>query len=209
MTRAVPVALSVILVAAGGLAACTTLRETQPAHSATEQLLMSHAAELAAAKLAAALPDRGAVFLDSTRVKGDGADYATAAVRAALLARGLTLTPAAAESGLTVELRMGAMSIDQTDTVFGLPAGFIPLPGTVQAFPIPEISIYSNKLRRGVAEFAALAYETGSRRVVAAVAPVGGERNLRERKVLTVFKFGERLERAGQVDGAPPGARRR
>ena len=197
-------ALAAVPVAVLGLGGCTTLRETQPAHTATEQLLMSHAAEIAATRLAAALPERGAVFLDATRVKGDGSDYAVAAARAALVKRGLTLVGDAKDSDLTVELRMGALSIDQTDVVFGLPAGYIPLPGTVQAFPIPELSLYSNKLRRGVAEFAALAYETKTRRAVASIGPTGGERDLRERKILTVFKFGSRLERAGDVYGNRP-----
>ena len=38
------------------LTGCTVVRETLPAHTATEELLVSHATEIAAEKLAAALP---------------------------------------------------------------------------------------------------------------------------------------------------------
>lgn len=188
-------------------AGCTTLRETQPAHTATEELLVSHAAEIAAARLAAALPARAAVFVDATNFKGDNTAYALAAVRAALMQRGLALVADRKESAVTVEVRAGALSIDQRDTVWGLPAGYLPIPGTLSAFPIPEISVYSENLRRGVAEFAAVAYDTRSHVLIAAVGPTGGERDLIQRKYLTVFTKGSRLERAGVVgapDQAPP-----
>ncbi len=183
------------------LAGCTTLRETQPAHTATEELLVSHAAEIAAGRLAGTLPARGTAYVDATNFKGENTAYALAAVRAALIARGLTLVGKPEVSRITVEVRAGALSIDQRDVVFGLPAGYLPIPGTLSAFPIPEISLYSENLRRGVAEFAAVAYDTRTRAPLAAVGPTGGERDLRQRRFLTLFTFGSRLERAGEIDG--------
>ena len=193
--------LLAVTLAATALAGCATLRETQPAHTATEELLVSHAAEIAAGRLAGALPARGTAYVDATNFKGETAPYALAAVRAALIARGLTLVGRPEASRITVEVRAGALSIDQRDVVFGLPAGYLPIPGTLSAFPIPEISLYSENLRRGVAEFAAVAYDTRTRAPIAAVGPTGGERDLRQRRFLTLFTFGSRLERAGEVDG--------
>ena len=192
-----------LLACALALGGCTTLRETQPTHTATEELLMSHAAEIAAGKLALGLPHGSQVFVDASRVKGDGSNYAVSAVRAAFLRQGLELVADKAKSAITVELRMGALSVDQRDVVFGLPEGFIPIPGTVSAFPIPEISVYSENLRRGVAEFAAFAYDTRTRAPLAFVGPVGGERNLVQKRYFTLFKRGARLEAPGVIDGAP------
>lgn len=200
--------LACLLAGGGLLAGCTTLRETQPAHTATEELLVSHASEIAAAKLAAALPASSAVFVDAINFRGEHTDYALSAIRAALVARGMTLVESRDASAVVVEVRAGALSIDQTDTVLGIPAGYLPIPGTLSAFPIPEISVYSDNLRRGVAEFAAFAYDTRTRAPIAAAGPTGGERDLRQRRVLTVFSWGARLERAGEVDGRKPAAGR-
>jgi hypothetical protein len=186
----------------GGLAAllvagCTTLRETQPTHTATEQLLMSHAAEIAAGHLADALPPDGSVWIDDSHFKGDGSDYALGAIQAAFMKRGLVLAPDQKSSHLTVALRMGALSIDQSDTILGLPAGYLPIPGTLSAFPIPEISVYSSNRRIGVAEFSAYAYVTATHQPVAFAGPAAGERKLILKKYLTVFGSGSRVEEPG------------
>ena len=191
-----------VVALSGGMAAlilsgCTTLRETQPAHTATEQLLMSHAAEIAAGHLADALPPDGAVWIDESHFEGYGSEYALSAIEAAFMKRGLILAPSQDRSHVTVALRMGALSIDQSDTVFGIPAGYLPIPGTLSAFPIPEISIYSSNRRVGVAEFSAYAYVTATRQPVAFAGPAPGERKLILKKYLTVFSSGGRVEEPG------------
>lgn len=182
---------------AAALQGCTTLRETQPTHTATEELLMSHAAEIAAGHLAEALPPDGAVWIDDSRFKGDGSDYALSAIQAAFMKRGLVLVPDQRSSHITVALRLGALSIDQSDTVFGFPGGDLPIPGTITALPLPEISLYSSNRRVGVAEFSAYAYVTATRQPVAFAGPAPGERKLILKKYLTVFGSGSRVERPG------------
>jgi hypothetical protein len=176
------------------VAGCTTYHETQPPQSATQQLLESHAAEIAADRLAESLPPVPSVFVDATHFKGDGSDYALAAIEAALLRRGMILTPNQKTSKITLALRMGALSVDQKDTVLGLPAGTLPIPGTVASFPIPEISLYSTYLRVGRAEFAAVAYDTATGAPIAFSGPAGGERRLVQHRYLTFFGSGRRLE---------------
>jgi hypothetical protein len=194
--RPLPAALAggLLLVALTG---CTTLRETQPTHTATEQLLLSHAAEIAAGHLADALPPDGSVWIDASHFKGDGSDYALSAIQAAFMRRGLVLAADQKSSHLTVALRMGALSIDQSDTILGIPAGYLPIPGTLSAFPIPEISIYSSNRRIGVAEFSAYAYVTATHQPVAFAGPAPGERKLILKKYLTVFSSGSRVEEPG------------
>lgn len=177
------------------LAGCATYRETQPAQTATQQLLISHAAEMAAARLAAALPLRTAVFVDAAHFKGEGSDYALGAIEAALLRRGMTLAPDRKSSRVTLALRMGALSIDQKDTILGLPETTLPIPGTITAFTIPEISVYSAKDQIGKAEFAAFAYDTATGAPIAFAGPVGAQRKLVSHHYLTVFGTGSQLER--------------
>jgi hypothetical protein len=197
--RLVPPLAAAAALALPLISGCTTYRETQPAQAATQQLLTSHAAEIAADKLATALPAHGAVFVDASHFKGEGSDYALSAIDAAFLRHGLVLTPDKKGSKVTVELRMGALSIDQKDTVFGLPAGSLPIPGTITAFPIPEISFYSSYRRTGKAEFAAFAYETASGKLIAVAEPQGGERQLVEKRYLTLIHTGQHYEEPGVV----------
>jgi hypothetical protein len=186
------------------LAGCATYRDTEPGQTATQQLLTSHAAEIAAEKLANALPPATAAFLDLSHFKGDNTDYAIAAIDAAFARRGIILTADKKASKVTVELRVGALSIEQQDTVFGLPATTLPIPGTVTAFPIPEISFYSAAHRTGVAEFSAYAYDSATGASVAFAGPVAGERKLVQRHILTVFAFGNRVEPPGPPPAKAP-----
>jgi hypothetical protein len=179
------------------LAGCTTFHETQPPRTATEQLIMAHAAEIAADKLASAMPRGQRAFVDDSHFKGDDSDYGVSAIRAALLKHGLILATAKPDSNITIEIRMGALAIDMRDTLVGLPPLDVPVPGTLSAFNTPEVSAYSRTQRTGVAEFAAFAYDTKTGRPIAFVGPVGGERRIDQKKFLTVITAGRRDEPPG------------
>jgi hypothetical protein len=181
------------------LTGCTVVRETQPLHTATEELLVSHATEIAADKLAAALPSGRRAYVDDLHLKGEGADYAVSAIRAACLRHGLLLAPDRASSDIVVEVRMGAASIDSRDTVLGIPAVAVAIPGTLTAVPVPELSAYSKAMRKGTVELAAFAYDARTGQPVAFIGPTGGERLIQETKILTIFGSGSRVERPGAV----------
>jgi hypothetical protein len=193
-----------VIAALGGalmVSGCTTYRETQPAHTATEELLTSHSTEIAAEKLAAALPIHQAVFLDVSHFKGDNTDYAISAVNAAMLRHGTILVPDKKSSKVTMELRAGALSIDQKDEVFGLPAMTLPIPGTLTALPIPEIALYSANQRMGVAEFSAFLYDSNSGAPLGFAGPVAGQRRLVTHRYLFFFGNGKLVEKPHNVPG--------
>ena len=181
------------------LTGCTVVRETQPVHTATEELLVSHAAEIAAEKLAAALPSGRRAYVDDRHMRGDDADYAVSAIRAACLRHGLLLAPDKISSDIVVEVRMGAASIDSKDMVLGIPAVAVAIPGTLTAIPIPELSAYSHARRKGTVELAAFAYDARTGQPVAFVGPTGGERLIEESRILTIFGSGSREEQPGAV----------
>lgn len=186
------------------LTGCTVVRETQPIHTATEELLVSHATEIAADKLAAALPSGRRAFVDDRHLRGDGAAYAVSAIRAACLRHGLLLAPDKASADIVVEVRMGAASIDSKDTVLGIPAVAVAIPGTLTALPIPELSAYSKARRKGTVELAAFAYDAHTGQALAFVGPTGGERLLEETRILTIFGAGSREEPAGMATRSEP-----
>ena len=157
--------------------------------------MIAHAAESAATALQLDLPAARRVFVDSVAVPGPDAAYAASAVRARLLQRGSAIAPDRASADLVLELRAGALSIDEVDKVVGLPSMNVPW-GDGRTVTIPEISAYSTHTRTGTAEISAFAYDAHTGRLVAAAGPVAGEERVTTRKLLATVSW-------GKVDLAP------
>ncbi len=81
--------LSAVLLSAAGLAGCTTARSTAPLRTASEQLLISAAADRAASQLSLAIPKGTRVFVDTRYFQGYDDGYAIAAIRSQMLKSGL------------------------------------------------------------------------------------------------------------------------
>jgi hypothetical protein len=144
-----------LLVAVGG---CTTERETSPARTATEQLLISAAADRAAQSLALQIPHGAKVFVDDAYFEGTDSKYAIGALRDRLLTQGAHLVADRPNADVVVELRSGALSIDEDETLIGIPQIDLPIPlaGTLG---LPEVALFKRDERKGVAKFAASAYD--------------------------------------------------
>ncbi|WP_348520101.1 DUF6655 family protein [Azospirillum oryzae] len=141
-----------------GLAGCSTAHVTTPARSATEQLLISTAADQAAERLAGRLAVKGSVYVDASGVEGYDTKYAVFAVRDALLRHGAAMAQTRDAAATVVELRVGALSVDSESSLLGIPSIDIPMPvsGTSST---PEISLFKKELTQGVAKIAATAYD--------------------------------------------------
>lgn len=179
------------------LSACATARETSPARTATEQLLVSHAAERAASQFSLALPKGARVFLDTTYFRGEGSEYAASAIREALISRGSTLAHTRDGSDVVVEIRLGALSIDNMQRIVGVPRLTLPISETFTMVTIPELSAYSRRDRTGVAEFSAFAYDTRTGAPIALGARVAGTAKIRSHTLLMVLPFGQQEVRPG------------
>src|SRR3546814_4897778 len=81
-----PIPAAVIL-AALGVGACATERERSPPRTATEQLMISAAADRAANKLALDIPTGARIFIDATNFEGIDGQSAVAATREHFLER--------------------------------------------------------------------------------------------------------------------------
>ncbi|HEY4135896.1 MAG TPA: DUF6655 family protein [Alphaproteobacteria bacterium] len=139
------------------LSACSSARESNPPRTATEQLLLSSAADRAAERIALNLPAGSKVFVDATNFEGTDAKYAIGAIRDRMLRLGGKLAPDRDHADIVVEIRAGALSLDDEQTLVGIPKFDFPIPLTGQA-TFPEIALFKKRQRTGVAKVAATGY---------------------------------------------------
>ncbi len=174
----------VIAVAALQLAACTTERQTSPTRTATEQMLISTAADRAAADLALGLTPGTRIYVDASNFEGTDSRYAVAAIRDRLLRDGAALVRLPSDAEVIVEIRAGALSIDESDTLFGIPSYQVPVPLTSGPLELPEVALYKQSERKGVVKIAAVAYHAESGRLIAASDPRFGYSHERDYRIL-------------------------
>lgn len=179
------------------VAGCTTMRETSPGRTATEQLLISAAADRAARDVALKMPGGAKVHIDTSYFEGFDSKYAIGALREEILKHGALLAPTRADADIVVELRAGALSLDEDQTLVGIPEINIPIPLT-QQFGLPEIALFKRHTRRGVAKFAALAYSAVDGRLIAASEPQFGYSHQTDWVILLFFAW-------TTTDVVPPG----
>jgi hypothetical protein len=165
---------------------CSTIRETQPPRTATEQLLISAAADRAAGELRLPLAPHTKVYVDATNF-GDNFDvkYALGAIRAGLLRQGLCLV-SKEEADTVLEIRSGALSVNQTAQLWlGVPSFKFPVP-FFGAVTIPEIPLLKNELQEGIAKFAVAAYGAKDGTLRKLIGPVYGISRVQKYVVLSV-----------------------
>jgi hypothetical protein len=138
---------------------CTTTRDTMPPRSATEQLLISTAADHAADAIKLDIPSGAKVFVDASNFEGTDSKYAIGALRDRVLQLGGHLVADRVLADTVVEIRSGALSVDQSQTLVGIPKFDIPIP-LAGPLGFPEIALFKKSERRGVAKFAASSYGT-------------------------------------------------
>jgi len=172
------------------LGACATVTENRPSRTATEYLLLTRAIDQAARQFSIGVEPGKRVHLNTRYLSGEGADYAASAFREALVAGGARLAEDRLESDVIVEMRAGAMSIDQMNRLLGMPSLTIPTSQNLTTATIPELSVYSRRDRTGVVEFNAFAYETQSGRPVALATRVSGVTKVQSHKLFMILTWG-------------------
>lgn len=182
-------ALAALILAMLGLGACTTVRETSPQRTATEQLLISTAVDRAVARLDLEIPRGAKVFLDAGQLEGSDGKYAAGAIKDRLLRGGASLVGDRAGADAIVEARAGALSIDDRNTLVGIGSFDAPIPFAGQAARIPEIALYRQKERLGVAKIAAFGYRTSDGRLIDSAGPQFGYSHEDERTFLFFFTW--------------------
>ncbi len=142
------------------LCACSTTRETLPARTATEQLLLSTAADRAAAQLHLSLPPGTKVFLDVGSFESYDQKYALGAIKDHLLVQRLDVVPDKNAAEVILEVRSGGLSIDENKKLWaGIPSFAVPLPLSNNSLTLPELALFRRDLQQGIAKFAILGYD--------------------------------------------------
>lgn len=153
---------------------CAGIRITDPPRTATEQFLLSVAASEAIDQLTAVpLRDRS-VYLDTTYLSGSQPtnEYAflVGEVRAKLLASGARLMERREQADIVVEVRAGALGIDRTVFLIGIPAFALS-----SAAATPELAIFKSTKQRGYASVAFVAYWRDTGELVGSSGPFTGQ----------------------------------
>jgi len=182
-------ALVLFLVVVLPLTGCITNRVTNPPRSATEQMVISSAADRAVRQLHFMLPPGTRVFLDVhnlTAANGDDARYVAAVVEDRLLLEGAALMPDAKSADVIVALRSSALAANYHKILIGLPSMGLPVPlaGTIET---PEVAFYSWDDQKGVAQLAATSYGTRDGTLRSSTGSFTGVAKHNKRVVLFIF----------------------
>jgi len=183
--------IGVLMVAfALGVGGCTTTNETNPQRSATEELLISGAADRAAAQLDLAIPRGTKVFIDPSKFDVSTIDgkYALGQIEDKLVRSGAKPVGERKDAEMVVQPRVGALSIDDDQFLIGIPKMNLPIPlaGTLST---PEVALYKKRTRSGIAKFAATAYGENENLASASTDPKYGLAHEREWTVLLFFSW--------------------
>ncbi len=174
------------------LSGCVAERGTSPARTATEQLLISTAADRAAEKLAEQIPVNIRVLLDTTYIDAADGGYALLAIKDRFLRRGIALADDRASADAILEVRAGALSTDEKVTSLGTPQLTVPIiPGVAgyNGFPVPAINLFKKADTKAVAKFAATGYDPKTGKLVVATDPQYGYSQKTDWVVLLFFTW--------------------
>jgi hypothetical protein len=106
------------------------LSKAETSRSATEEMLLSSAADRAAEAIGKSKPRDSKLYFDTSEFTATDDKYAIGAIRDALLRHGNRLVDKRSDAAVVVEIRSGALATDDRETLVGIPSVTIPLPLT-------------------------------------------------------------------------------
>lgn len=190
---------------------CATIRTTDPQHTATEQFLLSSAAQSAVDQVSAdTLRDR-IVFIDTTYLTtawqtAPELSYLIGQFRSKLLEGGARLADKREEAQIILELRSGGVGIDRLEYLLGIPSVGLSSLGAASAaasaVPLitPELAILKSTRQYSFASVAFVAYWADTGELLTSAGPFVGKRY---REDWWIFGTGPRT-----VGDIPPTERR-
>ncbi len=159
---------------------CSSLRITQPPETADEQFLLSQAASQAVANISVAnLRDRLVyVSLRFMNPKTPEEKFLEADLRSHLLKGGVRLANNRQKADIVMEVRCGALGINQESLLIGVPAIAFGAYNSGSSFNLPvvlpQISLLQNTKQQGYASVAYVAYWKKTGEIVASSGPFVG-----------------------------------
>lgn len=190
---------AVMLLVFSSLPGCGTLwKITPPSRTSLDQVMVSTAAERAAYLLTSGYQRQiktkdlahnlGQSFILAKNFTTTDEQYALQAIRNSFLSAGVVLVDDIKKAVTIIEVATGALSVDNTSSLIGLPAMGIPVPmaGTLQ---IPEIPLYKKATNRALAKFSISVYDARSGKVKGTPFSTIGTATVDSWEVMLFFKF--------------------
>lgn len=163
------------------LSGCATMRMTYPERSATEELLITDAAEDAAAQIALSIPRDKLYYLDAVNMDSVDGHYALSSIREKLMEQGFHIMETRESATAIIEVRSGALSIDSHGTTIIIPV--IPAESVIPHLPTKTPnSFYSagKTIDEGYAKFTMFVWDKSTGTIIGkAVTVIGHSSNHR------------------------------
>ena len=163
-----------LLILSSILGGCTSVVSSNPSRTATEELLLSMAADRAAGNLDLAIPKGSKIFIDASNFEATDGKYGIGAIRSHLLKQGSFMVDTRKDADVVIEIRSGALSTDNQNFLIGFPEFTLPIPFATTSLKLPEIAFYKSTEQRGVAKFAATSYAAKTGQFLHATEPQYG-----------------------------------
>lgn len=171
------------------LGACTTERSSVPMRTATEQLLISTAADRAAADLSLSIPKGTRIFIDRQYFQGYDDGYALNAIRTQFLRQGLALVDDRTQAQAIVNVASGALSTDEKSLLIGIPALQLPALPVGTSVSVPEIALFKTAQDKGIAKLVATGYDAKTGKLIATTDPQYGFSHQTNHTILLFFSW--------------------
>src|SRR5580698_2149006 len=153
---------------------CQTQEQTSPSRSATEQLLLSTAADRAMAGANLSIFAGRNIYFDFTYFEGYDSKYAEGEIRDTFSRAGALMAPDTKSADIIVEARAGAYSIDTNTAFFGIPNIPLPIPSTSAQPLLPQLAFYQRQSQTSYAKIALLVYSDKTHAHIYSSGPLDG-----------------------------------
>jgi hypothetical protein len=171
------------------LAGCTAQRISVPVRTATEELLISSAADRAAAQLSLGIPKNTRVFVERQYFQGYDDGYALNAIRTQFLRQGLALVDDRTQAEAIVTVASGALSTDEKSLLIGIPQLTLPFLPVGNSVTVPEISLFKSAQDKATAKFVATGYDAKTGKLIATSDPQYGFSHQTNHTIMLFFSW--------------------
>lgn len=154
------------------LSGCGSRRVTDSPRTGSEQLIISAAVDTAVQQLDFSFLEDRRVFIDDRYVERLDKPFVVASVRSRAWQAGVIVVSDREECDYVLELRSGAVGVDRTDLIIGIPETAIPSPGGAVA--LPEAALYKSVRQTGVCRLSFVAYRRDTNEMFYAGGPAYG-----------------------------------
>ena len=142
---------------------CSTMKRSDTARTAREQMLISGAIDQSLAKCDFSSFRGSSVYVEDKYLESVDKGYLVGSVRHRLMLNGASIAAKPEEADVVVEMRSGGIGTDNSDSYVGIPE--IVLPGMMT---LPEVRFWQRTRQTALAKIGMVAYETKTKEMLGA-----------------------------------------